>query len=176
MDRVKSQAAVVSQLLFAPKTAGAYKDVLTLAGKIIKEIALLAWLLICAVLVFGSWFSDVAIGTGRRARAWWQTQQTESVDGNQTAAATGQALLGVSQNSANFLIDSARAQLGLEKIERPAAKTNAKETVKSQTQAAAPTSPAPAEKAAVAKEPKVTVEKAASKPQASSEAPVPEKH
>ncbi|MEO0395037.1 MAG: hypothetical protein AAF243_03495 [Cyanobacteria bacterium P01_A01_bin.137] len=119
MDRVKSQAAVVSQLLFDPKTADAYKNVLTLTGKIIKELALLAWLIICSVFVFGAWFSDMAISSGRSARDWWQAQQMESADGNQTAAATGQALLDVSQNSANFLLDKAREQLGLEKLDRP---------------------------------------------------------
>lgn len=122
MDRVKSQAAVVSQLLFDPKTADAYKNVLVLTGQIIKEVALLSWLLICSVFVFGAWFSNTAISTGQNARAWWQAQQAgeESADGNQAAAATGKALLDVSQNGAYFLLDKAREQLGLEKIERPA--------------------------------------------------------
>ncbi|MGD1854689.1 MAG: hypothetical protein ACFB2W_10590 [Leptolyngbyaceae cyanobacterium] len=120
MDRVKSQAAVVSQLLFDPKTADAYKNVLSLTGKIIKEVALLAWLLICSVFVFGAWFSDTAISAGRSARNWWQTQQGGTQDGNQAAAATGKALLDVSQNGANFLLDKAREQLGLEKIEHAA--------------------------------------------------------
>ncbi len=121
MDRVKSQAAVVSQLLFDPKTGSAYKDVLVLTGQIIKETAFLIWLLICSVFVFAAWFGDVAIGAGRKARTWWQTQQSDTTeDGNQAAAATGKALLDVSQNGASFLLDKAREQLGLEKIERPA--------------------------------------------------------
>lgn len=132
MDRVKSQAAVVSQLLFDPKTADAYKNVLVLTGQIIKEVALLGWLLICSVFVFGAWFSDTAISAGRNARAWWQAQQTseEAANGNQAAAATGKALLDVSQNGAYFLLDKARAQLGLEKTERPA-KVEAPKPVKS---------------------------------------------
>ena len=120
MDRVKSQAAVVSQLLFDPKTADAYKNVLVLTGQIIKEVALLLWLVICSVLVFIAWFSNIATSSGSKARAWWEAQQTDSADGNQAAAATGQALLDVSQNGAYFLINKAREQLGLHTIERPA--------------------------------------------------------
>ncbi|MEM1240380.1 MAG: hypothetical protein AAGI45_11115 [Cyanobacteria bacterium P01_H01_bin.26] len=119
MDRVKSQAAVVSQLLFDPKTADAYKSVLVLTGRIIKEVALLAWLLICSVFVFVAWFGDIATKAGGDARQWWQAQQTRTATGNQTAAATGKALLDVSQNGANFLLDKAREQLGLEQLERP---------------------------------------------------------
>ena len=115
MDRVKSQAAVVSKLLFDPKTADAYKSVLVLTGRIIKEVALLAWLLICSVFVFAAWFGDTATTSGRDARQWWQAQQTQTATGNQTAAATGKAFLDVSQNGANFLLDKAREQLGLER-------------------------------------------------------------
>lgn len=145
MDRVKSQAAVVSQLLFDPKTADAYKNVLVLTGKIIKEVALLGWLLICSVFVLGAWFSNTAISTGQNARAWWQAQQAgeESTDGNQTAAATGKALLDVSQNGAYFLLDKAREQLGLEKTERPV-KVEDPKPVASPAKTVATKPPAPA--------------------------------
>jgi type IV secretory pathway TrbL component len=180
MDRVKSQAAVVSQLLFDPKTAGMYKDVLALTGKIIKEVALLAWLLICSVLVFGAWFSDTAVGAGRNARAWWQAQQAESVDGSQAATATGQAFLDVSQNGASFLLDKAREQLGLEKVERPAKKSSA-DAVKSQGKTAAPkastTANAAADKiAAVANDVRQAVNKDVSPSKDPSESSVAEKH
>ncbi|MEO0736060.1 MAG: hypothetical protein AAFZ35_04555 [Cyanobacteria bacterium J06649_12] len=177
MDRVKSQAAVVSQLLFDPKTADAYKNVLTLTGKIIKEVALLAWLIICSVFVFGAWFSDTAISSGRRARDWWQAQQMGSADGNQTAAATGQALLDVSQNGANFLLDKAREQLGLEKLDRPA-KTETTEAVKAAATKVAQKSKAAATVAvdkvtAVAQEAKSVVEK---EPSDTKGSPAAEKH
>ena len=185
MDRVKSQAAVVSQLLFDPKTAGAYKEALTLTGKIIKEVALLLWLLICSVLVFGAWFAETAIGAGRSARGWWQSQQTETIDGNQAAAATGQAFLDVSQSGASFLLDKAREQLGLEKASRstpeekpaPAAQPAAKKSVSTATAPVVKTAPvdksseskaAPAVKTA-------PVDKS-SKPQAESETSPVEKH
>ncbi|MBX2863502.1 MAG: hypothetical protein KTR27_08095 [Leptolyngbyaceae cyanobacterium MAG.088] len=182
MDRVKSQAAVVSQLLFDPKTAGAYKDVFALTGKIIKEVALLGWLFICSVLVFGAWFSDIAIASGRNAREWWQTQQQggEAVDGNQAAAATGQAFLDASQNGANFLIDKAREQLGLDKLERPA-KTSAVDTVKSQAKTVAEKVSTAASTtvdkvAAVAKDANEAVNKEVSTTKEASESSVAEKH
>ena len=176
MDRVKSQAAVVSQLLFDPKTAGAYKNVLTLTWKIIKEVFLLVWLLICSVLVFGAWFSDVAIGSGRKARAWWQTQQTETTDGNQAAAATGQAFLDVSQTGANFLVDKAREQLGLEKVARSVKTAKMSEPVKPEPKPTAKKS-APTTADQVAPIVKgATVDKKSSDTKAEAEAPVPEKH
>ncbi|MGD1948472.1 MAG: hypothetical protein ACFB14_02360 [Leptolyngbyaceae cyanobacterium] len=175
MDRVKSQAAVVSQLLFDPKTASAYKHVLTLTGTIIKEVALLAWLLICSVLVFGAWFGETAIGAGRTARAWWQTQQTETTDGNQAAAATGQAFLDVSQSGANFLVDKAREQLGLEKADRPVKETLAASVKPEPQPIAKKSAPATAEKVApVVKD--ATVDKKSSESKAESETPVAEKH
>ncbi|MEM6251761.1 MAG: hypothetical protein AAF821_02460 [Cyanobacteria bacterium P01_D01_bin.156] len=156
MDRVKAQAAVVSQLLFSPKTADAYRNVLVLTGQIFKEVALLAWLLICSVFVFAAWFGDFSINTGKTARTWWEKQQTASADGNETAAATGKAILDVSQNSANFLLDKAREQLGLETLERPAPKANSKKVAVSkaaaapaeQAKATAPSSKPAAEKVA----------------------------
>ncbi len=177
MDRVKSQAAVVSQLLFDPKTAGTYKDALTLTGKIIKEVALLAWLVICSVLVFAAWFSDTAIGAGRNTREWWQTQQGEALDGNQAAAATGQALLDVGQNSANFLLDKAREQLGLAKIERPAKAAPVKSQAKAAAKKAIASTSAAADKvAAVSKDATATVAKETSKTKDTPETSVAEKH
>ncbi|ESA33101.1 hypothetical protein N836_23860 [Leptolyngbya sp. Heron Island J] len=177
MDRVKSQAAVVSQLLFDPKTAGAYKDALTLTGKIIKEVALLVWLVICSVLVFAAWFSDTAIGAGRSTREWWQAQQQgEAVDGNQAAAATGQALLDVSQNGANFLLDKAREQLGLDKIERPAKTAPAAASSAKAATPKAAASTATDKVAAVTKETKKTVAKETSITKDAPETPVTEKH
>ena len=180
MDRVKSQAAVVSQLLFDAKTADAYKNVFALTGRIIKEIALLAWLVICSVLVFGAWFSDFAISSGKKSREWWQAQQTDSgevQDGNQAAAATGKALLDAGQNGAYFLLDKAREQLGLDKLERPA-KTAASEP-KATPKPAATTSTAATKTAekvtAVAKEAKTVVEKTTSDAKESADSSVAEK-
>ena len=150
MDRVKSQAAVVSQLLFSPKTAEAYKNALVLTGQIIKEVALLVWLVICSVFVFGAWFGDFSMNTGKTARTWWEKQQTVSEDGNEAAAATGKALLDVSQNGANFLLDKAREQLGLEKLARstPSAKSASVDTAHTpeKSKVAASTSKPAAEK------------------------------
>ncbi|MBT9314960.1 hypothetical protein [Leptothoe spongobia] len=176
MDRVKSQAAVVSQLLFDPKTADAYKNVLALTGKIIKEVALLAWLLICSVFVFGAWFSDTAINSGRNARKWWQKQQTvDPQDGAQTAAATGKALLDVSQNGAYFLLDKAREQLGLDKVDRPAT-TEAPKTQPIAKTVTQTTETMTADKVtAVAKEAKTVVTKTTSDFKASVDSSVAEK-
>ncbi len=179
MDRVKSQAAVVSKLLFDPKTAGTYKDALTLTGKIIKEIALLVWLLICSVLVLGAWFSDTAVGTGQKAREWWKTQQADAVDGNQAAAATGQAFLDASQNGVSFLLDKAREQLGLEKVENSAEKS-ASEAVKSQAKTVANTvsttvTSATADKTpTVAKDAQEAIDKRVSNAKNASDTPVTE--
>ncbi len=162
MDRVKSQAAVVSQLLFSPKTADAYKNVLVLTGQIVKEVALLIWLVICSVFVFGAWFGNFSMNTGKNARMWWEKQQTAAEDGNEAAAATGKALLDVSQNGANFLLDKAREQLGLEKLERSAP----------QTKSAQMSAPAVSEKpkAAASQASKPAAEKVAAEPKDATDA------
>ncbi|MEM9484125.1 MAG: hypothetical protein AAGA83_10590 [Cyanobacteria bacterium P01_F01_bin.116] len=179
MDRVKSQAAVVSQLLFDAKTADAYKNVFALTGRILKEVALLVWLIICSMLVFGAWFSDFAINSGKKSREWWHAQQSDTnevQDGNQAAAATGKALLDASQNGAYFLLDKAREQLGLEKLDRPV-KASVPE-VKVPPKPAAAKSPAaktPEKVTAVAKEAKTVVEKATSDAKAAADSSVVEK-
>lgn len=137
MDRIKSQAAVVSQLLFDPQTADTYKNVFVLTGQIIKEIFLLFWLLICSGFVLGAWFSDLAINSGRSARTWLQTQQTETQDSSQTAVATGQAILDAGQNGAYFLLNKAREQIGLDKIE-PLAKADSPNANQTQATKAEP--------------------------------------
>ncbi|MEO1403609.1 MAG: hypothetical protein AAFV72_20520 [Cyanobacteria bacterium J06635_1] len=118
MERVKAQASKVGKLLFDPKTAETYQAVLALTWQIIKETALLLWLLICSGFIVGAWIGDHALRAGRNLRTWIDSQGEQAdVEPAEKMAATGKALLDASQNGANFLLNQAREQLGLEKME-----------------------------------------------------------
>jgi hypothetical protein len=119
MDRIQVQFTKLTQLLFDPKTIESYQTVLVLTWNILKEAALLLWLVICSVFVLAAWIGDNAIHTGRNVRAWVSQQSHSEADSSEKAAAVGQALLDVSQTGANYLLNQARVQLGLEKLEPP---------------------------------------------------------
>ncbi|MEO0455484.1 MAG: hypothetical protein AAF152_02730 [Cyanobacteria bacterium P01_A01_bin.114] len=135
MERVQAQASKLGKLLFEPKTADAYKTVLALTWQIIKETGLLLWLLICSGFIVGAWIGDNALRTGRNLRAWVdsQSQPQAEVEPAEKMAATGKALLEASQTGANYLLNQAREQLGLEKVAvvKPAKKTAAASVSKS---------------------------------------------
>jgi hypothetical protein len=121
MERIQAQAAKLSQLLFDPKTAEAYKTFLVLTWEILTETALLLWLVICSVFVIAAWLGEKAIAWGRDLRTWIQHQGASEADSSEKMAATGKALLDISQTGANLLLDKAREQLGLEKPMAPEA-------------------------------------------------------
>lgn len=146
MDRIQSQFTRFTQLLFDPKTAAAYQTVLTVTWNLIKEASLLIWLVLCSVFVLGAWIGENAISTGRNLRTWVATQSDSEGDSSEKIAATGQALLDISQNGVNSLLDQARVQLGLDKLDRPAKAVKTPDSKPAPTPVAAapkPSAPAP---------------------------------
>ncbi|MGB3519253.1 MAG: hypothetical protein WBA43_22575 [Elainellaceae cyanobacterium] len=111
MKQLKEQAAKVGQTIASAETIHAYRQAIAVTWIIIKETAILLWLTLCLVLVFGDWLYTAAIGAGRGARQWFNSlQKTES---DQIASETGKALLAVGQSSVSSVIAQARTQLGL---------------------------------------------------------------
>ena len=113
MDRLKTQAAKLWQLLFAQETTATYQQTLTLTGQILKESGLLLWLTICLILVLFEWFYKSATQAGQNARAWINHQQAEDASPDRIATGLGKALLTASQNSVAYTLMQAREQLGL---------------------------------------------------------------
>ncbi len=123
MDRIQIQASKLWDLLFADETAATYQNTLTLTGTLIKESAQLIWLIICSVFVFGAWFSDTSVKTGKGIRTWIDQQGTESADvADQTSVAdTSKNILDTGRTGISYLLNQAREQLGIEVEEPPAA-------------------------------------------------------
>jgi hypothetical protein len=136
MEKIKTQAALVWQLLSASETYGVYQNALSTTWKILKEAGLLVWLVICLTLVFGDWFWKTGVGAGQNARAWFDNLQEGSND--QLASETGKALLTVGKSSLLSTLSLAKTQLGLED------ETPAPEPTKTAAKPAPAPAPAPA--------------------------------
>jgi hypothetical protein len=152
MDKIKAQAGKVGQLVFAGETSSTYGKALTLTWDILRETALLVWLVVCLVFVGGEWFWHTAIGLGAKARAWYEgLSQTDDSGEAKSFTDMGQSLLTAGENGATFLLYQAKKQLGLD-AEPPTPKTPAKKpapaapapAAPAPTPAAAPPAPAPA--------------------------------
>jgi hypothetical protein len=114
MDKIKDQANIVSQLLFANDTGDIYKKTLTRTWDILREVGILLWLVLCLTFVGGEWFYRTSVGLGRSTRAWYTelSQKDSSVEA-QPITSTGQALFDTVKSRTSYLLAQARQQLGL---------------------------------------------------------------
>ncbi len=126
MDKIKDQASVVSQLVFAGETGEIYKKMLSRTWDILRETGILLWLVICLTFVGGEWFYRNSVSLGRNARTWYANLSTKSADTESPSMeATGAALLGSVKSGAAYLLSQARQQLGLPDPEPTAPVTQA---------------------------------------------------
>jgi|LakMenE18May11ns_1017448.scaffolds.fasta_scaffold9913166_2 hypothetical protein len=123
MDKIKQQANIVRQLLFAGDTAQIYQQTLTRTWDILRETSQLVWLVICLTFVGGEWFYRRSVQLGRDTRTWYNdlSRQTPSPGEGQSMETTGQALLDTVQSGASYLLSQARKQLGLQEPPAPPA-------------------------------------------------------
>ena len=110
-QQISSQANKFWQLLTAPGTLDTYRQAVNLTWSILKEAALLIWLVLCLVLVLGDWFWEKSVGLGRQTRMWVSGLQTVNTD--QMASSAGKAIVSAGKNSLTYTIAQAREQLGL---------------------------------------------------------------
>lgn len=145
MDSIQVQASKLWDLLFAKETAETYQNTLNLTGTILKETAQLIWLIICSAFVFGAWFSDTTVRSGKSIRDWVDqkanpsaapTDQTSIVD-------TGKSLLDTGRVGIAKLLNQAREQLGIAPEELPAVERTI-QAVKPTPEPAKASAPAPA--------------------------------
>lgn len=123
MDKIKQQANIVRQLLFAGDTAQIYQQTLTRTWDILRETSQLVWLVICLTFVGGEWFYRRSVQLGRNTRTWYNdlSRQAASPGQGQSMETTGQALLDTVQSSTSYLLSQARKQLGLQEPPAPPA-------------------------------------------------------
>ncbi len=123
MDKIKQQANIVRQLLFAGDTAQIYQQTLTRTWDILRETSQLIWLVICLTFVGGEWFYRRSVQLGRDTRTWYNdlSSQPPSPGEGQSMETTGQALLDTVQSGTSYLLSQARKQLGLQEPPAPPA-------------------------------------------------------
>lgn len=118
MDRIQAQAAKLWHLLVASDTAATYQKTIALTWAILRESAVLAWLLLCLVLVSVDWFWNRSVQTGRNVRIWYSSFDETSA--NSFLSAAGQAVLSAGEAGASYVLTQAREQLGVENALEPA--------------------------------------------------------
>ncbi len=120
MDRLKTQASKLWQLISNPATAATYQHTLGTTGTILKETGLLLWLIVCLVLVLGDWFWQTSYATGQKTRIWIDEMQTSinepapKTSSGDLLGKTGKSLLSVGQTSLAAALAAAKGQLGID--------------------------------------------------------------
>jgi hypothetical protein len=108
-----AQIAKLRQIITAQETLSSYQQVVAVTWTILKETAVLLWLVLCLVLVAADWFWTNSLQTGRKARAWVNSFDLEQTDSNQMASQMGQTIVTAGKASLDYAIAQAREQLGL---------------------------------------------------------------
>ena len=146
-SKIQAQAAKFWQSVVSAETIGAYTKAIDVTWTMIKEAAILLWLVLCLVLVIFDWGYDVSTSAGRSARTWWEG--ISKVDSNDIATETGKQLVEASKASLSSTISQARSQLGLpNKPQTTPEKTSAPNSVASNNVAVPSQSSTPASSSA----------------------------
>jgi hypothetical protein len=117
-NRFLAQLSKLQQLLAAPETFGAYRQVVTVTYSILKECLILVWLTVCLVLVVFDWMGTSAVATGQRSKNL--LENLKEVNSEDLAADTGKSILSAGKAGLAYTVSQAREQLGLS--EKPADK------------------------------------------------------
>lgn len=111
MTRLKEQFQTLWALLVSAETLTAYRQVVTVTGRIVKETLVLLWLVLCLGIVALEWVGRSAIAVGQWSRG--AIHRAQDLSGDRVVADTGEALKTASVGSLRFALDQAKVQLGL---------------------------------------------------------------
>ncbi len=114
MDKIKGQAAKVGELVFASETASAYQKTLSLTWQILRETAILLWLMVCLLFVGGEWLWKTATHLGQQTRTWYEGLSQSTPGEEKSLGKMGQSLWQTLQGSGAQLLYTAKTQLGME--------------------------------------------------------------
>ena len=136
-SKIQAQAAKFWQSVVSAETISAYAKAIDVTWTMVKEAAILLWLILCLVLVIFDWGYDVVTSAGRGARTWWDGMS--KVESNEIASETGKQIVAASKASLSSTISQARTQLGLpNKPESQPTATSAPTTNATSNQATVP--------------------------------------
>jgi hypothetical protein len=119
-NQFSAQLTKLQQLLAAPSTIEAYRQVFTVSYSILKEVLVLAWLTVCLVLVLFDWIGTNAIATGQRSKDL--LDNLKEVNSEELASETGKSILSAGKAGFAYTVAQAKEQLGLSE---PTPKTSA---------------------------------------------------
>jgi hypothetical protein len=147
--QIQAQAKKLWGLVSSPETAGTYQKTGALTWTILKETGYLLWLVICLVLVFGEWLWKTGYGAGYRFRSWINdlerpTLSAELPSSDVTAAqlsTTGKNLLNAGKTRLLKAVETAREELGIERVTSPLEVTPPPATPPASTASATPPTP-----------------------------------
>jgi DNA-directed RNA polymerase specialized sigma24 family protein len=139
-NQISAQANKLWQTISAQETIATYRQALSLTGAIVRETAILVWLVLCLALVAIDWFWTSSISAGRQFRTW--VDGFDKTDTQQFASEAGKALVSASKSSLLFTVSRAREQLGLPEKQEPTLVLPEKQDLKNLEIAEAPSTPA----------------------------------
>ena len=111
-NRIQQQATKVWQAASEPGVIGAYTQALTLTWNLIKEVAILVWLVLCLVLVAGDWLWINGKAAISNLQTWFS--RMKEVETTEVASDAGKVLANVSKQGATAIVSYAKTQLGLQ--------------------------------------------------------------
>ncbi|PZO12977.1 MAG: hypothetical protein DCF25_16735 [Leptolyngbya foveolarum] len=117
MDRIQTQASDLWDILFSEETANTYQKAFNLTGNILKESAQLLWLVVCSFFIFGAWFGDASMKTGKGVRNWVEKKDVSVPSpeaAQEIAAQKSKSLLDTGRESIAAALSKAREELGLD--------------------------------------------------------------
>ena len=79
MDKLKQKSSIVFELLFSQETRQTYGKALTLTWNILKETALLLWLLFCSVFLVFFWGGNYIKQASQNVKTWYTDLDEEHV-------------------------------------------------------------------------------------------------
>ena len=124
MDRIQAQAAKLWRLLFSSDTVATYQKTLTRTWEILKESALLVWLIFCLVFVLAEWVWKSCAQLIADLKTWYGGFEEPSA--NTLLSATGKAFLSAGEASIDYVLSQAKGQLGIEDTAQPVKRISAK--------------------------------------------------
>jgi hypothetical protein len=110
-----SQAEELRKVVLQRDTIVSFQQSTGLLFTVIRETALLLWLVLCFGVVAFTWLSEKAIALGKSVKTGFDDFQENSREQApaEILSNTGKSVLLTSQSAANYLITYARKQVGI---------------------------------------------------------------
>jgi len=120
VDKIKTQAGKVGDIIFDAETGATYKKTVTLTWAILRETGVLLWLVVCLLFVGAEWFWQKSITLGQSTRGWYEGLNEPRDEAPKSPTEMGQSALSALGTGTATLLYQAKKQLGIE-AQTPAA-------------------------------------------------------